>query len=103
MNRSDLNHIRRLVAWVRCEIGQSPAELVATMRGIADELGHPPISDEARQRLVDSHDKAASVPKYVRAAVKALEKALGEPGAVVNAEAKTCEIAQVRKLPRSTP
>ena len=30
MKRSDLNHLRRLVAWARCEIGQSPDELVTT-------------------------------------------------------------------------
>ena len=36
MKRSDLNHLRRLVAWVKCEIGQSPDELVTTMRNLAE-------------------------------------------------------------------
>lgn len=36
MKRSDLNHLRRLVAWARCEIGQSPDELVTTMRNLAE-------------------------------------------------------------------
>ena len=36
MKRSDLNHLRRLVAWVECEIGQSPDELVTTMRNMAE-------------------------------------------------------------------
>ena len=36
MKRSDLNHLRRLVAWVKCEIGQPPDELVKTMRNLAE-------------------------------------------------------------------
>lgn len=84
MKRSDLNHLRRLVAWVQCEIGQSPDELVATVRTVADKLGHPEISPEAKQRLVESHDKARLVPQYVRDAVKALDQYARAPGAVVD-------------------
>lgn len=98
MKRSELNHLRRLVGWVRCEIGQSPAELVETMRDVADTLGHPPITDAARQRLVQAHDRAAAVPKYVRAAVKALEVYLSLRGEVVDVRAR----AQ-RQIPRSKP
>jgi hypothetical protein len=91
MKQSDLNHLRRLVAWVRCEIGQAPHEMVATVRTVADKLGHPEISPEAQQRLVHAHDKARQVPKYVRAAVMALEKAVGTTGPVVDAEAQPTE------------
>lgn len=78
MKQSDLNHLRRLVAWVRCEIGQSPEEVVASYREIADLLGHPLITNEAKQRMVESHDRARRAPKYVRAAVKALGKYIKE-------------------------
>lgn len=84
MKRSDLNHLRRLVAWVQCEIGQSPDELVTTYRTVADKLGHPEISPEAKRRLVESHDKARQVPKYVREAVKALDCYARPPGNVVD-------------------
>jgi len=66
VKRSDLNRLRRLVAWIRCEIGQDPAEMQKMMIGIADSLGHPPIGDEAKHRLVESYRRSASVPQYVR-------------------------------------
>lgn len=74
MKQSDLNHLRRLVAWVRCEIGQEPEDVVTTYREIAEQLNHPPITDAARQRMVADYERAHHAPKYVRAAVKALSK-----------------------------
>ena len=61
MKRSDLNHLRRLVAWARCEIGQPPGEHAATVQHLAER----------------------SVPKYVRDAVKALDRYARPPGAVI--------------------
>lgn len=83
MKQSDLKHLRRLVGWIRCEIGESPEEYVAGVQSIAEELGHPPIDDAARQRLVEGYDRRRAVPKYVRAAVKALDQYARAPGAVV--------------------
>ena len=81
MKRSDLNHLRRLVAWVQTEIGQSPEELVATVRNIADKLGHPELTADEQRTLVLDHDRARAVPAYVRAAVKALDRYARPPGA----------------------
>lgn len=81
MKRSDLNHLRRLVAWVSCEIGQSPDELVATMRNLA-ERGIT-TDDAGKARMVQAHDAARSVPKYVRDAVKALGAYARAPGEVL--------------------
>ncbi|CAM5570152.1 hypothetical protein [Eoetvoesiella caeni] len=86
MKQSDLNHLRRLVAWIRVEIGQTPEELEVTMKSIADKLGHPEIDDDAKRRLVEAHDKARQVPIYVRNAVKALDRYIGEHGEIVEAE-----------------
>ena len=72
MKQSDLNHLRRLLGWIRCDIGQSPAELQQTMIDVADGLGHPEISQDARARMVEAYRRAESIPLYVRAAVKAL-------------------------------
>lgn len=83
MKQSDLKHLRRLVGWIRCEIGESPEEYVAGLKTIADKLGHPPIDDAARQRLVEGYDRRRAVPKYVRDAVKALDRYARAPGAVV--------------------
>lgn len=80
MKQSDLNHLRRLLGWIRCDIGQSPAELQQTMIDVAEGLGHPEISPEAKARMVETYRRAESIPLYVRAAVKALEKALAAGG-----------------------
>ena len=53
MKRSDLNHLRRLVAWVQCEIGQSTDELVTTMRNLAERGITPEITGCAAVRLMD--------------------------------------------------
>lgn len=83
---AEANHLRRLLGWVACEIGQSPDEMVDTVRKIEPAIDYD-ISDEAKTRLVQAHQKAANVPKYVRAAVKALRKSLAQTvGDVVDAE-----------------
>lgn len=80
MRQSDLNHLRRLLGWIRCDIGQAPAELQQTMIDIAASLGHQEISPDAKARMVESYRRAEAVPLYVRAAVKALEKVLAGAG-----------------------
>lgn len=102
MKRSDLNHLRRLVAWVRADIGQSPEELEATLRDIAEKLGHPDLDDEAKARLVDSHDRARRVPAYIRDAVKALEKYLQTEGDIVE-DAEPSGSGRLGMEPRKLP
>lgn len=85
LTRAQANHLRRLLAWVRGEVGQTPQEMVETLRGLGPM---PEPSAEAKARLVDSYKRAEAVPKYVRAAVKALEKLLvKQEGAIVDVEA----------------
>lgn len=84
MKQSEINHLRRLLGYVRCDIGQEPDELVEIARLIGPAIG--PVSDAAKQRLVESHDKARRVPKYVREAVKALEKLVGPGDSIGDAE-----------------
>lgn len=84
LNKAQVNHLRRLLGWVRCEVWQSPEEFVETLKTIAPYVG--PLDDGAKQRLSDSYFKAASVPIYVRAAIKALEPVVREAeGEVVDA------------------
>ncbi len=83
---SEVNHLRLLLGWVRCEIGQSPEENIETMRKIAPHC--PDISDEGKARLIEHHQKVTSVPKYVRAAIKALSKTIEvQRGATVDSTA----------------
>jgi hypothetical protein len=76
LGESDVNHLRRLLGYVRCEIGQSPEEVIGTVQLIASKCG--PIDTEGQQRLVQHYQQSARVPKYVRDAVKALEKVVRE-------------------------
>lgn len=96
---TEANHLRRLLGWIACEIGQSPDEMLETMRNIAPDVG-PDVGDEAKARIVQSLEKSANVPKYVRAAVKALNKSLAQTaGEVVDAEM----VQEVRTLPQNRP
>lgn len=105
LSASEINHLRRLLGWVRCDIGQTPDEMVETVRKIADVIHD--CSDEGKQRLVEAHQRAARVPKYVRDAVKALEKILADDGSIVDVKSVTVREAnrvaekglrQLRKL-----
>ena len=79
LTTAEINHLRRLLGWVACEAGQTPEELIATAQKVAPAVGA--IDDAAKARLVEAHAKAAAVPKYVHAAIKALRKAI-EPDVV---------------------
>lgn len=85
LSAAEINHLRRLLGWVACEIGQSSGELIETAKRIAPTVGE--LSTEGRQRLIEAAEKADQVPKYVRAAVKALKKAIADQeGDIVDAE-----------------
>lgn len=58
---------------------------MATARNIADVLGNPPLDQSAQVRMVQAHDKARAVPKYVRAAVNALDRYARPPAAAPSA------------------
>ncbi|WP_241076037.1 hypothetical protein [Achromobacter insuavis] len=86
MKQSDLNHLRRLLGWVRCDIGQDPAGQQQTVIDIAGKLGIDSIDVDAKARLVEGYRRAEAVPVYVRDAVKALEKAVAAAGRGPGAE-----------------
>lgn len=72
---SDVNHLRRLLAYIDLELGQEPEAMIATLKAIAPAV-MPEIDPTGIQRLKDSCDKSVAVPKYVRAAIKALKARL---------------------------
>ena len=84
LTAAEINHLRRLLGWVACEVGQTPEELIATVRKIAPAVGA--IDDAAKGRLVEAHAKATAVPKYVRAAIASLRKAIDPDVVTVDGE-----------------
>ena len=103
MKQSDLNHLRRLLGWIRCDIGQAPGEMVQTMIDVAGKLGNPEISPEAQGRLMESYRRAEAVPIYVRDAVKALEKVVAATGRQPAAAALGADLVLKRLAPRRKP
>lgn len=83
---SDINHLRRLLSYVRCEIGEDEQQTInryAALSGVFDQE----LSEEAKERVMTSIKKSANVPRYVRAAVNALEKVvMHHDGEIVDAE-----------------
>lgn len=76
LTNAEINHLHRLIGWVRCEIGQTPEEFVETIKWIGEKIDLSETDDKSKKRIVEKHQKAESVPKYVRAAIKSLSKAL---------------------------
>lgn len=77
LSTAEVNHLRRLVGWVRCQVGQEPEALVRSVHHIVPLIGEQP-GPEAQSRLVQAHQAASAVPKYVRAGIRALAKVTGE-------------------------
>ena len=97
LSKAQLNHLRRLLGWVRCEIPPAPNTIVDIVRKIApviDEDNH-----EGKARLVEWHREASNVPKYIRAANKSLEPVVRDSdGQIVDVE-----INERRMLGRKQP
>lgn len=88
IKESDINHLRRLLGWVRCSDGvfQPPEEITDTYRMIVGRTGVEP-SDDAKHRIMESYRRSASIPIYVRQALKALSKIVQEAdGNIVDGE-----------------
>ncbi len=85
LTRAEMNHLRRLIGWVRCEVGAEPEEVVAAAKEALDHFQC--VTEDGKQRLLEHYQKSVAVPNYIRAALKALEKVcLEEPAEVVNGE-----------------
>lgn len=88
LTNAEVNHLRRLIGWIRSGIPQAPDDLMETVKRIAPALDDPP-TDFQKQALVRMHTESAYVPKYIRAGIKALEKKIKEAeGDIVDAEAE---------------
>jgi hypothetical protein len=86
LDKSQVNHLRRLLGWVRCEVGQTTDEMVDTYRRIAPYLEDTP-SAAAQARITADFRKSQNIPKYVRDAIKALEPVVREAaGEIVDAD-----------------
>lgn len=86
IKQSDINHLRRLLGYVKCQIGGDEQETIQRYAELSGIVDHD-LDDAAKQRIVESVRKAASVPQYIRRAVAALEKVVNEAdGNTVDAE-----------------
>lgn len=85
LTRAEMNHLRRLIGWVRCEVGAEPEEIVTAAKEALDHFQGA--SEDGKRRLLEHYQKSAAIPKYIRSAIKALEKVcLEEPAEVVDGE-----------------
>lgn len=86
LSDAEANHLRRLLGWVDCEIGQTPEEYKETLAKVATKF-QDDIDSDTQQIIVEKYLKSKDVPDYIRKAVKALKKALTkEIGTVVDGE-----------------
>lgn len=74
---AEVNHLRRLLAWIRLEHGLDEDMMRGYIEGATIAVRHDPSCQDRAQQLVQERaDKIASVPLYVRQAVKMLTKAV---------------------------
>lgn len=79
LKESEVNHLRRLLAWLRCEYTLDPDMQRGYLLGAAEMVSSGLASPEAASEIVNA--KAAEInscPAYVQQAVKQLTKALRE-------------------------
>ena len=86
IKQSDINHLRRLIAYVRCEIGEDEQKTIQRYTEIAG-IVDTELDEATKQRIMESIKKAANVPQYIRRAITALEKVIDDCGDIVDAEA----------------
>lgn len=74
---AEVNHLRRLLAWMRCEWTLDPHSQAGHVEASAwlVEAGYQ-TPEEAGQALTELAEKINKCPKYVRQAVKMLTKKL---------------------------
>ena len=79
LRESEVNHLRQLLAWMRCEYMLDEAGQRGYLRGASECVERGWTTPERAGEIVQAAaDKINHVPKYVRQAVKMLTKALRE-------------------------
>lgn len=103
ITEAQLNHLRRLLGWVRCSEGvfQSPEEIKATWKDLNAHGITPSDHAETRERLMQHYNLSCDVPKYIRAAIKALEPVVRQGdavGEIVDAHAEKNRLEAPREV-----
>ena len=76
---AQVNHLRRLLAWMRCEYMLDEDMQRGYLQGAASCIAHGfNTPEQAGAMLQERADKINHVPAYVRQAVKMLTKAINE-------------------------
>jgi hypothetical protein len=79
MTEAEVNHLRRLLAWMRCEWTLDEDMQRGYLMGAHESVAHGFASPERASAIVqEKADQINRVPAYVRQAVKMLTKALRE-------------------------
>lgn len=79
MTDAQVNHLRRLLAWMRCEYMLDEDMQRGYLQGLQMCAAHGLADDErASELLAEKAERINRVPLYVRQAVKMLTKALRE-------------------------
>ena len=77
MNDAQVNHLRRLLAWLRCEYMLDPHMQAGYLHGATEMVASGFTTPERASEIVQAKvDEINRVPAYVRQAVKMLTKAL---------------------------
>lgn len=77
LTEAEVNHLRRLLAWIRCEYLLGEDMQRGMLQGLNDVVAMEPATQQRAQEILDQQTaKITAVPAYVRQAVKMLSKAV---------------------------
>lgn len=79
LTESQVNHLRRVLAWLTCEYNLSVEGQRGFQKGLLGVVTHDPSKLTAAQAVLDREaERIQHVPVYIRRGIKALTKAIRE-------------------------
>lgn len=76
LSDAEVNHLRRLLAWLTCEYNLSDAGQQGLIAGLTQAVEAGATVERAQEVLEDEVKRIARVPAYIRQAIKMLDKAV---------------------------
>jgi hypothetical protein len=76
LSDAEVNHLRRLIAWLECEYNLSEAGQRGFLAGAAIAASDPALRERAQTAVDEEVAKIARVPAYIRHGIRMLDKAV---------------------------
>ena len=76
LSDAEVNHLRRLLGWMKCEYNLSPEGQRGFVVGLTKAVEDGAPVERAQQVLDEEVERVGRIPAYIRQAIKMLDKAV---------------------------